>query len=66
MHLAKNPEYHAGTKHIEIQHHFIQEAIEMKKVELVYCPTNDMVADVLTKPLVKVMHESFCKGMNLL
>ena len=23
MHLAKNPEYHARTKHIDIQHHFV-------------------------------------------
>src|ERR1035438_9557017 len=42
MHLAKNLEYHTRTKHIKIQHHFIQEAIKMKKVELVYCPMNDI------------------------
>ena len=34
MHLAKNLEYHARTKHIDIQHHFIQEAIKMKKLNL--------------------------------
>ena len=66
MHLVKNPEYHARTKHIDIQHYFIRDTIKMKKVELVYCPMNDMVADMLTKPLVKVKHEYFCKGMNLL
>jgi len=52
MHLTKNPEYHTRTNHIDIQHHFIQETIEMKKVELIYCPMQDMEADVLTKPLV--------------
>src|ERR1035438_3988213 len=41
IHLAKYPEYHARTKHIDIQHHFIQETIEMKKVELIYCPSQD-------------------------
>ena len=66
MHLVKNLEYHMRTKHIDIQHHFIREAIEMKKVELMYCLMNGMVADVLTKVLVKVKHEYFCKGMNLL
>ena len=39
IHLAKNPEYHARTKHINIQYHFIQETIEMKTVELIYCVT---------------------------
>ena len=52
MRLIKNLEYHARTKHIDIQHHVIQETIKRKQVELVYCLTHDMVADVLTKPLV--------------
>ena len=66
IHLAKNPEYHARTKHIDIQHHFIREPIKMKKVELIYCPTQDNVADMLTKLLVRVKHEYFCNKMNLL
>ena len=66
IHLAKNPEYHARTKHINIQHHFIQEKIEVKKVELIYCPMQDNVADMLTKLLARVKHEYFCNKMNLL
>ena len=66
IHLAKNTEYHVRTKHIDIQHQFIQETIEMKKVELIYCPMHNMVADMLTKPLMRVKHEYFCEGMNLL
>ena len=65
MCLFKNPEYHARTKHINIQHHFIQATIEMKQVELVYCPTQDMVADVLMKALVKAKHEYFCEQLNI-
>src|ERR1035438_5999948 len=66
IHLAKNPEYHARTKHINIQYHFIRETIKMKKVELIYCLTQDNIADVLTKPLARVKHEYFCNKMNLL
>src|ERR1035438_4459704 len=54
IHLAKNPKYHARTKHINIQYHFIREMIEMKKVELIYCPMQDNAADMLTKPLARV------------
>ncbi|OUC41952.1 hypothetical protein D917_10565 [Trichinella nativa] len=47
--LARNPAFHAGTKHIDIRYHFIREAAERKDVELRYLPTEQMVADVLTK-----------------
>ncbi len=49
--LSKNPVYHARTKHIDIQHHFIREKVEQKQVELKYCPMNKMIIDILTKPI---------------
>ena len=51
--LAKNPTHHSRTKHIDVQHHFIREKLESGKISLKYCPTEDMVADVLTKALAK-------------
>ena len=47
--LAKNPSNHSRAKHVDIKYHFIREAIEKKEIELRYCPTDEMVADVLTK-----------------
>ncbi|TPX52711.1 DNA-directed DNA polymerase [Powellomyces hirtus] len=49
--LARNPTSHARTKHIDIRHHFIREAIANQHRDLEYCPTKDMAADLLTKPL---------------
>jgi len=49
--LAHNPEYHARTKHIDIQHHFVREKVEGGEVFLEYTPTGVMVADCLTKAL---------------
>jgi hypothetical protein len=54
--LAKNPTHHSRTKHIDIQHHFIREKLESGEIGLKYCPTQDMVADVLTKALAKEQH----------
>jgi hypothetical protein len=56
--LAKDHQYHARTKHIDIRFHFIRWIIEEGKLRLVYCPTADMVADTLTKalPSPKVKH----------
>ena len=51
--LATNPEYHARTKHIDIQYHFIRECVQNNKIDLKYCPTADMVADGMTKALAR-------------
>lgn len=49
--LAENPESHSRSKHIGVQYHYSRQLIEYKKIKLNYCPTEDMLADVLTKPL---------------
>jgi hypothetical protein len=63
--LAKNPKHHSRTKHIDVQHHFIREKIEDEVIELRYCPTEHMVADVLTKALGRVRHVMLSKAMRL-
>ena len=63
--LARNPTNHARTKHIDNQHHFVREAVEDKLVELVYCPTEDMIADILIKPLPKQQFEILRNQLGL-
>src|SRR6476646_4961848 len=63
--LAKDPKHHSRTKHIDVQHHFIREKLDDGEVSLWYCPTEDMVADVLTKALAKVRHEMLTKAIGL-
>jgi transposase InsO family protein len=55
--LAKNPEHHARTKHIHARYHFIRECVQLKEVELLHVSTKDMLADMLTKPLSRVLLE---------
>jgi hypothetical protein len=62
MALAKNPGYHAKTKHIDIQYHFIREKVENGDVRLVYQPTDLMAADMFTKSLGREKIERF-RGM---
>jgi len=63
--LAKNVVYHSRTKHIDIQHHFVREKVDNEDVKIVYCPTEEMIADVLTKGLSKEKHNRFIEGMSL-
>jgi hypothetical protein len=49
--LASNPEYHARTKHIEVDYHFIREKVVNKDVITRYLPTLDQLANILTKGL---------------
>jgi hypothetical protein len=63
--LTENPEFHARTKHIDVSAHYIRELIEDQIVKLEYKPTNEMLADCLTKPLKAAQHQQIVKGIGL-
>jgi hypothetical protein len=65
MALAKNPEFHARTKHIDIQCHFIREKVANQEVALEFCPTREMVADVLTKALPRDKHQWCSRALGV-
>ena len=58
--LAKNPAYHAKTKHIDVQYHFVRDMVEDKKVLLEKLDTLKKVADSLTK-FVSTKKFSWCR-----
>jgi hypothetical protein len=47
--LAFNHVYHARTKHIEVDYHFIHEKVLNKDITVHYTPTHDRIADIFTK-----------------
>jgi len=63
--LTKNPTYHAWTKHIDVQHHFVWKWVENGEVWFEYCPMEHMVADVLTKALSKKRHHKLINMFRL-
>ena len=64
--LTKDHQYHAWTKHIDIQFHFIHWIIKEGSFHLVYCPTNEMIADMLTKALPSAKAKHFASQLRLL
>jgi len=63
--LARNPEYHARTKHIDIQYHFIRDLVTSEKLDLRFCPSGNMIADIMTKSLPRAPHNKHTKAMGL-
>lgn len=63
--LTQDHQYHARTKHIDIRFHFIRWIVEENKLKLVYCPTEDMVADTLTKALPSPKVKHFASQLGL-
>ena len=65
LELSKNAKHHDLTKHIDIRHHFIREAIERKEILLEHVPSNENTADIFTKSLPREAHQKHCKNLGL-
>ena len=64
--LSRDPQFRARTKHIQQKYHFVRNDLVGKGEAIVcYVPTGNMVADILTKPLVRDLHWKFVKAMGL-
>ena len=57
--LAKNPNFHDRTKHINTKYHLIQHHVEAKTIHLTHCPTSEQIADIFTKALGREKFEKF-------
>lgn len=53
IHLTSKSIFHGRTKHIKIHYHWIREVVNSGKLVVKHCPTEKMIADILTKTLVK-------------
>ena len=54
LNLVSNNKFSNRTKHIGTSFHFIRGVKDKKIVDYRYCPTDEMPANMLTKPLRKV------------
>ena len=57
--LANNPIYHARTKHVDAQFHFVREKLRSNEIALMYCNTSENTIDIFTKTLGKIKFELF-------
>jgi hypothetical protein len=63
--LVNNEKLNSRTKHIDVKVHFVKELANKGEIMIQYCPSECMLADILTKPLQAVKIREFCKLFNL-
>ena len=63
--LAKNPTHHAKTKHVDVQLHFIRDHMENGTINVEYYPTENMLADLMTKGLPHERHKRLLQSMGV-
>ena len=61
--IAQGAGTHQRTKHINVKYHFTRQAITDKVMSILYMPTEDMIADILTKELPRAQFEKLRDAM---
>jgi len=49
--LSANLVFHAGTKYVEVDYHFVRDRVVKKKIQIRFISSQDQLADVFTKSL---------------
>ena len=65
LHMTVNPVFHARSKHIELDYHFVRERVALGFLITQYIPTSSQVADIFTKPMSKATLALRCLILHL-
>ena len=63
--MGENPINHPKTKHIATKYQFTREQLESGQISLEFCPTEQMIADIMTKPLGHCRFETLRRVLGL-
>ena len=63
--MARNPQFHKRSKHIDIRWHWIRELVEDGTIVIESCRDPEQPADMLTKALARPKHLTHVKDVGL-
>jgi hypothetical protein len=63
--LAKNPEFHQRSKHIDIRHHFLRDHVRQGTIQVIWISGKENPADMLTKALDPVKFDKICRDIGI-
>lgn len=63
--LCLNQMFHSKSKHIDLRHHFVRQAVSEGVIQIQYLSTQNMIADILTKALTSEKHYNCVKAIGL-
>ncbi len=66
IHFTKEQRFHGRAKHVDIKFHFVRDIVQKGLIDIIYCPTEVMLADMFTKPLSSLKLKSNRLSINLL
>ena len=64
--MLQNDRRSQRTKHIATKYHFIRNLYRSGEIDVRYCPSKTMIADLLTKPLGPIKIKQFTRDIGLL